>query len=363
MLNKSHRNKIKIRSTKKKYKQRTKKNHKYGGQVTKERGAIGFVTTAFTGQFYADAPNIEEGKIHEIGFEIPDSDLIFNPNKDNYKFLEMADRDLTVDMERKLNKYELVGGIGAQYCKYMYLIRATNPDSGNTVLHYICNHRSVEMFQLVWPYYLILYNEKFPQLLIYYINKKNLFGKTPLDLLQSGAGPTLNLDYRSRWIEGTFGMIKNAALRALDIKKLGNTALRRLGNSSGGRVEFIERILKKFGGKKSSELENSLSKTGTGSSEGTGSTKSTSSMSTNSSISSNSDDGYENPRARSKDTHKQEWADRQDHRNLLHHTNEQNRSRYDRMDLIHKNPKSFSSPPSHGSSSSSHRPALSTRNT
>ena len=127
MLNKSKRNK----SSKKKYRQRTKKNYKYGGQQ-KQYGKS---------SFYADYPNATENDIkNSIGFEIP-ADPKFNPGKDNYKFLEMADRDLTTDMETKLNKYEsgfTSYNAAAQYCKYMYLIRATHPTSGNTVLHYIC---------------------------------------------------------------------------------------------------------------------------------------------------------------------------------------------------------------------------------
>jgi hypothetical protein len=250
MLNKSKRNKIKIRSTKKKQKRRTKKNYKYGGQ--KE---IGRVESAFVGQFYSDAPNVDEEQIHSIGFEIPDG-AAFNEKKDNYKFLEMADRDMMVDMERKLNKYELEisGGIGSQYCKYMYLIRAQNQKTGNTVLHYICNRRSVEMFQLVWPYYLVLYNIDFPDLLQYYINKKNNKGETPLDLLSTGMGPRLALDYNTRLIEGSFGTIKNVALKALNVQKLATTVLRRVGNSTMDRESFIKKILDKFGGKTGSEL-------------------------------------------------------------------------------------------------------------
>jgi hypothetical protein len=169
--------------------------------------------------------------------------------------MEMADRDLTVDMESKLNKYEMVGELGPNYCKYMYLIRATNPISGNTILHYICNRRSVEMFQLVFPYYLVLYNEKFPELLTYYINKKNKMHQTPLDLLANVKGnPSSSpIDYKERWIQGTLGTVNNAVSKLINLKKLSVTLIRRAGNI-GGRSGFIEKILRKFGGKKSSDL-------------------------------------------------------------------------------------------------------------
>jgi hypothetical protein len=199
MVNKSKRNKIKFRSTRKKYK---------GGQTTKK-----------TWNLYANMPKVDETQIKTMGFEIP-TDPGFESDKDCYKFMEMADRDLTVDMENKLNKYELVGGVGPNYCKYMYLIRATNPISGNTILHYICNRRSVEMFQLVFPYYLVLYNVKFPELLTYYINKKNKIGQTPLDLLANVKGNMSSgpMDYKERMIEGTFGTVKNAVSKLINLK-------------------------------------------------------------------------------------------------------------------------------------------------
>ena len=244
MFNKSKRNK----SSKKKYRQKTKINYKYGGQQTQYGKS----------RFYADYPNATEDDIkNSIGFEIP-NDPKFNPGKDNYKFLEMADRDLTTDMETKLNKYEsgfTSYNAAAQYCKYMYLIRATHPTSGNTVLHYICNHRSVEMFQLVWPYYLILYNKDFPELLAYYINKKNYktatnpVPKTPLDLLNENANAkyTNNLDYKGKWLAAaTINVVKNAVSSVTDIKKTALKWTRRFGNGFGGRVNFIRSVLEKF---------------------------------------------------------------------------------------------------------------------
>jgi hypothetical protein len=247
MLNKSVRNK----SSKKKYRQRTKKNYKYGGQQ-KQYGKS---------SFYADYPNATENDIkNSIGFEIP-ADPKFNPGKDNYKFLEMADRDLTTDMETKLNKYEsgfTSYNAAAQYCKYMYLIRATHPTSGNTVLHYICNHRSVEMFQLVWPYYLILYNKDFPDLLAYYINKKNKSGLTPLGLLNKNATAmsTNNLDYKGKWLAAaTINAVKNVVSSVTDIKKTALRYTRRFGNGFGGRVKFIKSVLEKFGNIMSSGSE------------------------------------------------------------------------------------------------------------
>lgn len=228
MLNKSNRNKIKIRST--------KKNYKYGGQ--------GKNYTA------ADYPTVNETQIVDIGFEIP-KEPGFNKGMDNYKFLEMADRDLFGDMEAKLSKYEL-NGVTNQYCKYMYLIRAVHPVSGNTVLHYICNHKSVEMFQLVWPYYLVLYNKEFPELLAYYINKKNYprsGSKTPLDLLKESKGKvsSSNLDYNSS-ITGVFGRAKNLAKKTISIKGLADVALKRLENNgiTSSRSDFIRIVLETY---------------------------------------------------------------------------------------------------------------------
>ena len=66
----------------------------------------------------------------------------------------------------------------------MYLIRAVDPTTGYSVLHHICNNGSLQMFDLVFPYYLTLYNHDFPELLGYYFNLKSTKdGKTPLDAL------------------------------------------------------------------------------------------------------------------------------------------------------------------------------------
>ena len=228
----------------------------------------------------ADYPTVNETQIVNIGFDIP-GEAGFNANLDNYKFLEMADRNLYGDMEAKLSKYEL-GGVTNQYCKYMYLIRATHPTSGNTVLHYICNHKSVEMFQLVWPYYLILFNKDFPELLAYYITKKNKVtiknpeAKTPLDLLNDSAGKaniinskyTTNLDYDPS-IKGVFGRVKNLVKKTLSIKGLADIAIKRGANNgiTSSRSGFIRGVLETYinyaEGKKShvgnSESENNSS--------------------------------------------------------------------------------------------------------
>ena len=245
MLNKSKRNKIKIRSTKKKYKQRTRKNYKYGGQGEKLEGE---------NWVKADYPTVDYREIVNIGFDIPntkidtdiDTEIVkdFNASMDNYKFLEMADRDMFADMQNKLSKYEL-GGITNQYCKYMYLIRATHPTSGNTVLHYICNHKSVEMFQLVWPYYLILYNKDFPELLAHYINKKNKAEQTPLNLLNKSIS-TNNLDFRSKILTGTFGMGKNLVKNLVNLPKFAKSVVRTIGNNTESRSDFIRKVLEQF---------------------------------------------------------------------------------------------------------------------
>ena len=303
MFNKSKRNKIKNRITKKKYRQKTKKNYKFGGQQTETRGpetprsdksqktkakdsTPGPIVvkepaadkspinpdaqknenseskpgTLNKRRLRSDVPRITYEQIKEkIGFELPKDDN-FNSGRDCYKFLEMADRELLADMEKKLHKYEL-NSVGEQYAKYMYLIRSTHPKSGNTVLHYICNHKNVEMFQLVFPYYLILYNEKFPELLSYYINKENTDGKTPIDLLDESASKIsstnfgYNLDYKSKMAAGSFGVFKNLVKTTTNIRKLASTAIRKLGNVSSGstRAKFIRDVLVKFGGKKGSE--------------------------------------------------------------------------------------------------------------
>ena len=252
MLNKSRRNKLKLRSTKKKYRQRTKKNYKYGGQgeprAQEERMRV---KSSGKYRFSSDYPTVEIEKIQEsIGFEIPTEEG-FNSQGDNYKFLEMADRDLTTDMDAKLNKYEISGGVGSQFCKYMYLIRATHRETGNTVLHYVCNRISIEMFQIVFPYYLILYNKDFGELLAYYINKKNKKGQTPLDLLNLSEKSSLyneSLNHSGKWVS-VLGMIKNSVTNLGDIKK---TAIR-WGkravniNTFEGKAGFIRGVLEKFG--------------------------------------------------------------------------------------------------------------------
>jgi hypothetical protein len=226
MVNKSKRNKIKFRSTRKIYK---------GGKTNDRPQEV----KTKKPWMYADLPNVSEENIRNIGFEIP-TDQGFKSDKDYYKFLEMADRDLTLDMQNKLNKYESNGGVGANYCKYMYLIRATHPKSGNTVLHYICNRRSVEMLKIVFPYYLVLYNAAFPELLSYYINKKNSAGKTPMELLNvvGKNWTSAPMDYGRRLVSAV-GTIKNATQVTSRVRRLGNMSV-------SGRVEYIKGVLTKF---------------------------------------------------------------------------------------------------------------------
>jgi hypothetical protein len=249
MLNKSNRNKVKIRSTKKKYKQRTRKINKYGGQgeieIEKRKKEKGKGTHTFI----SDYPDVQITEIAgNIGFEIPETPK-FNSKKDNYKFLEMADRDLTVDMETKLNKLEFNGGIASQFCKYMYLIRAQHPDTKNTVLHYICNRKSVEMFHTVFPYFLILYNKQFPQLLEYYINRMNKYDETPLDLLKKieNNNFTSSMDYSEKFVSAV-GLLKNTVTNISDPTKSAIRIGKKIVNLRGA-AKTIGDILIKFGAK------------------------------------------------------------------------------------------------------------------
>jgi len=265
MVNKSKRNKIKFRSTRKKYKggqqhypPGTQENYNSflsrdlimgkGKELEFPEGLGGGKgepgvppKTTKRPWLYAELPNITEEGIRKIGFELPQGE-----NKDWYKFLEMADRDLTLDMQNKLNKYESNGGVWANYCKYMYLIRATHPGSGNTVLHYICNRRSVEMLKIVFPYYLVLYNADFPELLSYYINKKNKNkegkeGKTPMELLNvvDKNWTSAPMDYGRNTASSIVGTIKNATQVTSRVRRLGNMSV-------SGRVNYIKSVLENF---------------------------------------------------------------------------------------------------------------------
>jgi hypothetical protein len=225
MVNKSKRNKIKFRSTRKIYK---------GGKTNDRPQEV----KTKKPWMYADLPNVSEENIRNIGFEIP-TDQGFKSDKDYYKFLEMASRDLTLDMQNKLNKYESNGGVGANFCKYMYLIRATHPKSGNTVLHYICKRRSVEMLKIVFPYYLVLYNAAFPELLSYYINKKNNKNETPMELLNDKDWTSAPMDYGRNTALSTIGTLKNATHVTARYRRLGNMSI-------SGRVEYIKGVLTKF---------------------------------------------------------------------------------------------------------------------
>jgi hypothetical protein len=128
-------------------------------------------------------------------------------------------------MLHKIGDYEIsnkVGGIHGRtekMCKFMYLIRAQDQDTGASVLHHICNNGSIQMFDLVFPYYMTLYNSAFPQLLGYYLNLKSKEGKiSPLELL-------INPIDRKDWagtkkatgnaMRGTLGAVKNLVVNPL----------------------------------------------------------------------------------------------------------------------------------------------------
>jgi len=119
-------------------------------------------------------------QIYNIDFDFPGK-------TDYYKFLRYAKMDLVDAMRTGLHKEEMVE-LNVM-SKYMYLIRAKNAiDKDNTVMHYICMNQSMNMLDVVFPFYLILHNHTFKELLQYYLNLKNKDGYLPLDLLFLGGG-------------------------------------------------------------------------------------------------------------------------------------------------------------------------------
>lgn len=153
----------------------------------------------------------------------------------------MAQRNMVNDMTIMLHKigdYEVLKKVGLKtdsevrnrgekLCKFMYLIRAKDEDTGATVLHHICNNGSLQMFDLVFPYYMTLYNRDFPQLLGYYLNLKSKAGNIPplallvkpIDRKEVSGTATGNA------IRGTLGVAKNALLNPLtSLKNAASTA-------------------------------------------------------------------------------------------------------------------------------------------
>lgn len=147
----------------------TLKKRKRNGGTRKRSGGAGEILkynpnfTSFT-------------QIYNMDFDSTD------PTTDYYKYLTYAQMDLVDAMRTGLHKEEMVE-LNVMP-KYMYLIRAKNSiDKNNTVMHYICMNQSMNMLDVVFPFYLILHNHMFKELLQYYLNLKNTDGHRPLDML------------------------------------------------------------------------------------------------------------------------------------------------------------------------------------
>jgi hypothetical protein len=149
------------------------KNRKTNNK-TKKRGSR-------AGEILKNNPNFTSfTQIYNIAFDFPGE-------TDYYKYLRYAQMDLVDDMHTSLHKEEM-HELNLMP-KYMYLIRAKNSiDKNNTVMHYICINQSMNMLDVVFPFYLILHNHTFKELLQYYLNLKNGDGYLPLDLLFLGGG-------------------------------------------------------------------------------------------------------------------------------------------------------------------------------
>lgn len=248
-------------------------------RTKKQRGGLG---GALRPQFHSYAD------IAKIDFDIPvetrgdsrtkdSSNQTFGHKRDYYKFLEMAQRNMVTDMKTMLHKigdYEVLKKVavksdsevqnrGEKLCKFMYLIRATEHDTGASVLHYICNNGSLQMFDLVFPYYMTLYNRAFPQLLGYYLNLKSRAGQiSPLGLLVKPID-------RKEWtgtatgnaLRGTLGALKNLAINPLTslknaasstasgLKRAASSAIH-LGNNLNWERVRIYCLMRQFGADK-----------------------------------------------------------------------------------------------------------------
>lgn len=268
----------------------TLKKQKRNGGTRKIRGGLG-------GALRPDFKNY--GEIAKIGFDIPDdnrkkgfisrkispfdiseeSRIKGNQNfghaKDYYKFLEMAQRNMVTDMKTMLHKigdYEIsnkMGGIHGRtekMCKFMYLIRAQDQDTGASVLHHICNNGSIQMFDLVFPYYMTLYNSDFPQLLGYYLNLKSKEGKiSPLELLINPIdrkGVTYTATGNA--IRGTLGAVKNAFVNPLtSLKNAASTTASGVKRTFSGNNLNWERVriyclMRQFGASKPTRINATL---------------------------------------------------------------------------------------------------------
>ena len=257
----------------------TLKKRNSNNRTKKQRGGLG---GALRPQFHSYAD------IAKIDFDIPkenrgdsrtkdSSHQTFGHKRDYYKFLEMSQRNMVTDMKTMLHKigdYEVLKKVaikddsevqnrGEKLCKFMYLIRAQDENIGASVLHYICNNGSLQMFDLVFPYYMTLYNRAFPQLLGYYLNLKSKNGIiSPLHLLVDPID-------RKEWtgtatgnaIRGTLGAVKNLLVNPLtSLKNAASTTasgVRRaasstinLGNNLNWERVRIYCLMRKFGANK-----------------------------------------------------------------------------------------------------------------
>jgi len=183
----------------------------------------------------------------------------FGQKRDYYKFLEMAQRNMVTDMKTMLHKigdYEVLKKVavksdsevqnrGEKMCKFMYLIRATQDITGLSVLHFICNNGSLQMFDLVFPYYMTLYNSAFPELLGYYLNLQTKKGDfTPLDLLVKPID-------RKEWtgtatgnaLRGTLGALKNLVVNPLtSLKNAASTTASGLKRAASSTVNLGQNL-------------------------------------------------------------------------------------------------------------------------
>lgn len=149
-----------------------KKQKRNGGTRKRSGGA---------GEIIKTNPNFTSfTQIYNIDFDFPGQ-------TDYYKYLRYAQMDLVDAMRTGLHKEEM-RELNVMP-KYMYLIRAKNSiDKNNTVMHYICMNQSMNMLDVVFPFYLILHNHMFKELLQYYLNIKNTDRHRPLDMLFLGGG-------------------------------------------------------------------------------------------------------------------------------------------------------------------------------
>jgi len=193
-------------------------------------------------------------QIYNMEFDFP------GPTTDYYKFLRYAKMDLVDAMRSGLHKEEM-RELNVM-TKYMYLIRAKNAkDKNNTIMHYICMNQSMNMLDVVLPFYLILHNKMFKELLVYYLNLENGDGYLPLDMLFLGGG------VRGRSITKGFSATKKmvgnvATLNASGVVKqvmgMGKSVIDRAASKEPKKRIYC--ILTLFGAKFSEKFEKDDSK-------------------------------------------------------------------------------------------------------